>query len=602
LRGCLPWIILALLGLGPLVVCALLGPPEAESQLGQKAAPDWSRATSVGSEFYGSDSGAPIVVDGNKRVHFVWALRFTALEHDLRYLRLDEQGLVEEEHDLNLSLFQPRVVQLLLEGDDSLHVFLLASSERDAPSGLYHFILTEEGRLRAEPQLLSSETAPCFEYDVAMSESGLTHVFWTEGTGAERDMYYLDLPADREAVFTPRLIASGVSSPAAAMGPDDTLHLFWEGPGDDEHHAKLYYLATDHDVPESLLGPELLDLPTGRRFFRTGPVVAFDAEYAYLVWTVEYRRDMSAPAISEGWYGSFPLDSPSSISARPFSLPMDERPAYEPHDSPYRYDYLVLSRGEEEFGSERTTSPSPLVHPGEAMVTGGMTMFRGASLEHQIVNLVFGGGELVGYQVACNTTHWSRLSNLVVDGDGDLHLSWVDGLEPGPSAVYYATTARAVRERVDGLTRDDLLFAAMSMGFGAVFGASVLPLAVAWVLPALIWAFIAGRFLGRQGVVDVKGYVALLVAVVIYEASKLYFSPTLLTYVPFSASVTFLPEGAYASLRILVPVTTTGIAALGAWLALRRSEARSLLIASLVFMVIDVSLTLVVYGPGLTLL
>jgi len=63
LRGCLPWIILALLGLGPLLVCALIGPPEAGSELGQKAAPDWSRGTPVGGEFYGSDSGAPIVVD-----------------------------------------------------------------------------------------------------------------------------------------------------------------------------------------------------------------------------------------------------------------------------------------------------------------------------------------------------------------------------------------------------------------------------------------------------------------------------------------------------------------------------------------------------------
>jgi hypothetical protein len=233
------------------------------------------------------------------------------------------------------------------------------------------------------------------------------------------------------------------------------------------------------------------------------------------------------------------------------------------------------------------------------MVTSGMTMFRGASPEHQIVNLVFADGGLLGYQVACNTTHWSRLSNLVVDRDGDLHLSWVDGLEPGPSAVYYATTARAVRERVDGVTRDDLLFAALNAAFGAVFGVSALPLAIAWVLPALIWAFLADRFLGRQGVVGTKGYAALILAVVIYEASKLYFSAALLAYVPFSASVPFLPAGLHASLRALVPLAIAGVAALGAWVALRRSETRSLLAVSSVFMLIDVFLTLIVYGPGL---
>jgi len=556
----------------------------------------------VGDEFYGSDSGAPIVVDDAKRVHLVWALRFTALEHDLRYLRLNEQGLVEDEHDLNLSLFQPRTVQLALGSDGLLHVFLLASSERDAPSGLYHFSLTGDGRLSAEPTLLSSETNPCFEYDVAVSSSGLTHVFWTEGAGVERDMYYLALPPGAETATAPRLIGRGVSSPAVATGPDGALHVFWEEPGDDEDTAELYYTVVTGDVPESLSGLELLDLPTGRRFFRRGPVVAFDAEYAYLVWTVEYRRDMAAPAISEGWYGSFPLGSPSSISARPFSLPMEETPAYEPHDSPYSYEYLVPSRGEAGFGSERTTSPSPLARYEEAMVTSGMTMFRGASLEHQIVNLIFGDGGLLGYQVACNTTHWSRLSNLVVDRDGDLHLSWVDGLEPGPSAVYYATTARAVRERVDGVTRDDLLFAALNTAFTAVFGASVLPLAIAWVLPALIWAFLGGRFLGSQGIVGLKGYVGLIFAVLIYEASKLYFSPALLNYVPFSASIPFLPEGLYASLQVLVPLAIAGVAALGAWYALRRSETRSLLAVSSVFMLIDVFLTLIVYGPGLAML
>jgi hypothetical protein len=155
---------------------------------------------------------------------------------------------------------------------------------------------------------------------------------------------------------------------------------------------------------------------------------------------------------------------------------------------------------------------------------------------------------------------------------------------------------------VDGLTRDDLLFAALNTAFGAVFGVSVIPLAVAWVLPALIWAFFVGRFLGSQGVVGTKGYAALVIALVFYEASKLYFSPALLTYVPFSASVPFLPAGLHASLQALVPIAITGVAALSAFCALRRSETRSLLMATSVFLLIDVFLTLVVYGPGLVML
>jgi len=78
LKTWLPWIVVALLGLGPLLVCALIGPLEVGAELGQKAAPDWSRAGRVGMEFYGTDGGAPLVVDGEQRVHLVWAVRLSA--------------------------------------------------------------------------------------------------------------------------------------------------------------------------------------------------------------------------------------------------------------------------------------------------------------------------------------------------------------------------------------------------------------------------------------------------------------------------------------------------------------------------------------------
>jgi hypothetical protein len=204
--------------------------------------------------------------------------------------------------------------------------------------------------------------------------------------------------------------------------------------------------------------------------------------------------------------------------------------------------------------------------------------------------------------VAGNTTHWSRLSSLVGDADGNLHLSWVDGLEPGPSAVYYATTSPTVRQRVDGLNRDDLLSAALNTVFSTVAGAAAIPLAVAWVLPPIIWAFIAGRFTGGQGTRGARWYAALVFAVVIYQASKLYFSPGLMDYVPLSASVPFLPTAMFALLRVLAPVVILGLATLGAALALVRTETSKLLAITLVFVLTDAFLTLMVYGPGLALL
>ena len=602
IRGLLPWIILALVGFGPLIVCALIGPTEVGSDLGQKAAPDWSRAVRVGSGFYGTDSGAPLAVDTQGRVHLVWALRMNAQDYDIRYVRLDDLGLVEEEHDLNLSFFQPREVRLVQGSDALIHVFLLAYPDQAASSGLFHFALSGEGQVVERPLLLSSATDDCFEYAVATSSSGAIHLLWTEGAGAERDLYHLEFALEYRANVAASMVRRGVSSPMAATGPDDALHLFWEEPGPDEETAELHHTVVVGEVPDSLTDRKLLDLPTGRRFFRTGPVVAFDQDYAYLVWTVEYRRDMFAPAISEGWYGSFALDLPSSVSARSFYLPTDERPTYVAHNSPLRYEYLVPSQGMAEFGSERVTSPSALSGHGEAMVTCGMTMQRGVSLEHQIVNVIFGDGALLGYQAAGSTTHWSRLSNVVADRNGDLYLSWVEGLEPGPSDVFFATTAEHVRERVDTLTGGDLLSAALNTAFSAVTGVRAIPLVISWAVSPVIWALVAGRFIGGSGVRSAKGFAALAIGVIIYLASKLYFSPALLDYVPLSAWIPFLAEELYYPLQALVPLSIAGLAALGTTFVLLRAQTRNLLVCSLVFILIDAFLTVMVYGPGLVLL
>jgi hypothetical protein len=601
-RRWFPWIILAALGLGPLLVCALIGPVDIGGDLGLKAAPDWSRGLRIGSDFYGGDSGAPLVVDEHDRVHLVWPMRPSAEEYDLRYARLDDQGIVEEEHDFNLYLYEPRRVRLLLDSEGLMHVFLLALPQRGRPSSLFHLTLDGDGWLDGTPSLVSSGSRRCDEYQVTEGKGGTVHFFWTERRGEESMLFHWAWSPGVAAAVTPQLLATRVSGPVARTDQDGSIHLLWEQPGDDENTAELYYTVLRDEVPVGLTGMKLLDLPTGRRFFRVGPVLALDQEHAYLVWTVEYRQDMTAPAISEGWYGSFALDSPSAVAARPFYLPMDEKPTYVPHDSPYNYEYLVPSQGDAEFGSERTTGPSALKGQEEAIVTCGMTVVRGVALEHQIINVIFADGELIGYQLACNTTHWSRLSNLAGDSDSNLHLSWVDGLEPGPSDVYYATTSSLVRGRVDHITGDDLLLAVLNTAFIGAVGVAMIPFIVLWVIPSLVWVFVSSFFLGERGVRSTRGYVALAIALLVYQFAKLYFTPALSDYVPFSVSVPFLPGYLYGPLQVLTPVCIVAVAVLAVVYALLRAETRSIFTASLTFIGVDAFLTMIVYGPGLTLI
>lgn len=598
-RSWLPWIILALLGLGPLFVCALIGPVNLGSELGLKSAPDWSRGLHIGSDFYGTDSGAALVVDGERRVHLVWPVRLGTREYDLRYARLDEQGVVEEEHDLDLDLYEPRTVYSLLDNEGVIRVFLLASPAEGGASSLFSVALTRDGLVPTPPTLVSSGSRPCYEYDATAGPQGTIYLFWTEGVGAERDLYQSTLSPGLGSAATPRLLARSVAHPVARADGAGTIHLLWEEPGGDEETAQLYYAGLTEEMPESLAGIKLLDLESGIRIRRDPPVVALDRQYAYLAWAVEYRRDLSAPAISQAWYGSFPLDSPSAVSARSFSFPMGERPTYVTHDSPYNYEYMVVSDGRVEVGSDRIMDPYALGDQEEAVVTFSMTVMRGLARENQIINVIFGEGKLIGYQLACNTTHWSRLPNLARDSGGDLHLSWIDGLEPGPSEVYYAATSPLVRRRVDHLTLDDILLALLNVAFGAAAGMVNIPFVVFWVVPPLVWVFISGFFLGESGIRSRRGYVVLGLALLLYQLTKVYFTPALLDYVPFSVSVAFLPPQLYLPLRVAVPICIAAVGAAGVIYALIRAETSSAFTALLAFLLPDAFLTMVIYGPGL---
>jgi hypothetical protein len=602
LRAMLPWLILAALGLGPLFACALIGPASLGGELGLKAAPDWSRALPVGAGLYGTDSGAPLAVDAENKVHLVWAVRPRAEEYDLHYVRLDALGRVEEEHDLNSGLYEPRRMQLLRDDEGLIHVFLLAAPDRGDLSSLFHLVLGGDGRVISGPSLVSSGENPCYSYDLTAGADGVIHLFWVEGKGVDSRLLYSSLSPGLVTVASPELLATGVSNPVAGQGQDGMIHLLWEQPGETEDASKLKYAALTGEVTGPLSGIELLDLPTGTRFFRMGPVMAVDHDYAYLVWTVEYRKELFAPAISEGWYAAFPLESPSSVRARPFSLPMDERPKYAPHDSPYSYGYLVSSDGDTEFGSDRIEGPSVLAAQDEAVVALSVTVMRGLTRENQIANVMFANGAMVGYQLACNTPHWSRLPNLALDANGQLYLSWAEGLEPGPSDVYFASTSPLVRARVDHITSDDVVLALLNTVFSAASAAAMIPFAVLWVIPPLIWLFVCHFFLGGSGVSGRRAYLALSIALLIYLGAKVYFTPALLEYTPFTLSVPFISSSLYLPLRIAVPICSAGLGVAAVIYVLRRSESSSLLASALAFILVDAFLTIVVYGPGLAVM
>ena len=560
-----------------------------------KPSPDWSRGLRIG-ELYGMD-GPSLVTDERNHVHLLWTIRPGQKEYDLRYVRLDDQGLVQEDHELNVGLLHPRRARLLLDEDGSIHAFVLALPERGAPSGLFHLSLTADGRIDSEPILFSSPDRPAYFYDFTSSRHGPIHIFWAEEGDSGFDLFHSTLGLDEE----PQLILHGASHPAVATDSDGNIHLLWSQQGRTSGEIEIYYAALGSSVPERVSRVKLLQLDRQKYTDMTWPVLALDRDHAYAIWVVEPAQTLGEP-FRQVWEISIGLDEQQPASVERFVLPVEEYPEYVSHEAPYAYDYIVPLLSPPEFGVMNYVidAPFPLsAQAEEVLVAFSALVQRGAGRESQIVVGIFAEGGLQGYQLAGKTTHWSRSPSLVADQGGSLHLSWVEGLPPGPNDVYYASTSTAVKERVDRLTSQDLTLGLLNSFFGAAAGLAMIPLVAFWLLPSLLWVAISGRFIGREGVQGRKGRWALAISLVTYLITKAYLTPSLFTYVPFSASMPFLPSSLEMPLRVVVPLFITGVGVIGAFYAVSRVKTRSLVAASLTFLLIDAFLTITIYGPSL---
>jgi hypothetical protein len=118
------------------------------------------------------------------------------------------------------------------------------------------------------------------------------------------------------------------------------------------------------------------------------------------------------------------------------------------------------------------------------------------------------------------------------------------------------------------------------------------------VAPSLIGALVVDHVLGEGGVRSPAGYAALAVVILAYQLVKFYSTPELIEYVPFSLSAPFLSARAYTWLRVLVPVCITGLSVTSVVYGLVQDKVRSLVTASLSFVLVDALLTVLVYGPA----
>jgi len=552
----------------------------------RKVLPDWSRGQKVGV----AALNRPIsMVPEDDHVHMIWV---AAEGKELHYVRLDSSGDIEANTDLDISGAHPSAPQLVLNAADSLCV--LWTDNPRIPRALFLARFSRDGQLLSGPTRLSIEGVTVSDYEVARHANGNLDIFWATEDPMDGGIHHLRLSADDQVVSANRLLINNGGKPTLQVARDGMIHLAWvEWPTPQENN--VYYAVFDPSTGE--LGPK-----TRVGFYRTGtglisygPVLGLDDKTGYVFWALEQRGGgYGTTGEAQTFLASFTLSAPAFSEPLTLDIPGSARPTYQPATG--NLPYRQLASTEMSWPTSLLYMPATLSGQREelgAFLVGQVATRNQSSME--VVWAIFADGELKGYQLPIKLGNALRPTG-IIDGRGNVHLAWLNIGGFGRYEVYYASTSETVKANLDQVTVQDwamdLLNAVWNLAPALGFFP---PIFLLWGFAPLAWV-IGFYFVKVEGGLERRSArIALVVAILLYLLSKLFFMPGVLLYAPF---VDRLPENLQFIPVLGTPIFTL-LAALGAlWLYFRRREYRSLFVAYLIFMLTDALLSLIIYVPG----
>ncbi|MBC7224773.1 MAG: hypothetical protein H5T59_10965, partial [Anaerolineae bacterium] len=402
--------------------------------------------------------------------------------------------------------------------------------------------------------------SPATAYRVRRTPDGTIALIWAQGEAEASGVYYAPLRPDGRLGAGPLLVAPGGAEPDVAIGEDGRLHLAWvevPEPGRRVVRYAIFAPETGEVVPPGGVALGALSAEAGLVTYP--PRVGVDDTHAYVFWAVEHRGGL-AQGMAETFFAAVPLQEPAGAELPVHQVLLPERasaqagevtrleflplahPSTRKFDSRNRWYPLqpMTFRSPEFVGrySGYIVMPAPLAYQGPSLPVAFAVkqQFRRRA-EVEPVLALFEGGVLWGHQEAGRTGGLTLYPTLEMDGQGNLHLAWIDLKQFGEYRVHYATTAPETRRAIDRTTPQDVLLAVVNFGWGMLSGLSLIPLTVILLVPSLIWVglvyvFGSGDDLSERGV-----QWSLVVAVGLYLGMKALVFSSVLVNPPFLAAV-----------------------------------------------------------------
>jgi hypothetical protein len=504
----------------------------------------------------------------------------------MHYAHLDKEGQVLLNERLAITLPSPRKPQLLLDREDNLHLAWLSRTQNE--ERLYHARIGQDGQ-PTEPLLLSRKGEDVDSFQMYLSPGGEIAFIWS-GTPEDEQEGIFHTVLNRHP---PTLLIPQGIDPFVLVDDSGTSHLVWL-------YARglsvrdLYYATLEGAQVVPAGGDRLTSFQFAQSAVYHGPVIGLDTDSVYVIWSVQNLGGGLTPTAAFAYDVSFEPGKPSLSNPRTLGLPPEPIPAYSDYASPYGYSELaILPPGVR--GSDFVNAPAAVSNQeSELPVAFSMVVQSRATSTLELAMLILSEGQPVGYQLVSSTPNASIMPTMVADSDLDLHLAWLDTAGFQEFDVYYASTSPETKAWLDRLSTVDVARGAADLTWGFVSAIGLLPIAIMWTFPPLLWVILFYIFSGQEDLSELIAKIALLIAIVIHVVSKLVFLPGLSAGTPFLHQV----PGEWAStLTLAVPGLILVLALAAMYVYARRAERATLFKAYAVFAATDGLLTVLVYAP-----
>jgi len=601
LKKFLPYIIISVI----VIIIVIFARFNITSPLSKKISIDWSRGKNLGE----TNSGNPISIqvdNEDKNLYLIWSSKKDN-KNLLNFTKLNNKADILLQKFFDFKFVSPKNPQILLDSKKNLHLLWLDRFQDNI--SLFHVLLNSNGDKLTEPKLISIDESEVKNYKIGLNKDESVEVFWEGEEKDKKGIYHLRLSNGGEAISENSLIISNGKEPNFQIDKMGNIHLIWyqyplTGKADiyySKFDVKNNYLAKKINVGNFLTS-------TGRVIH--GPVLGLDNDYIYIFWLTEFLSGLSA-GTAELNFLTFPIDKPSLQSSKNIKLPiLSKTDSIKIGGNRYEFSKRQLV---EERGKFDNLILVPIdffkkIPPTDYIITPNVTegqnsrlalvcslrVFEKTKQKMQLALVAFQDGEPLGYQLIAKTNLVSFSPKILFDIDNNLYLSWLDKIETGKHKVYFAGTSSNIRENLDVLVYQDIIVGIFNTIWNSISAIVFIWIVLLWGVAPAFWLGIYYIFTGEDRLYITKTKIAFIFAIIIYYLVKLILTPSFLLFPPFYDLIPAKFSNIWIS---VLPVIIFIISLLAVFRYLKKSEAKSLLISFVIFLLTDGFLTVILYWP-----